>query len=447
LLGLSREIWLMGPRGESPHKILTAADEAGFGRPVWSPAGGRMAYLYARREGNKTASSIESCDLDGANKTTITSGDETPFDFAWISEGRFVYARAERETNVPTSNLWDLQVDGRDGKPQGQPRRLSNWSGFQVDSLSGTADGKHLAFRRRIFTRSVFVGNLSKDGARLLDPRRLTQDEYVNSPTAWTADSRSVVFSSSRGSAGGSIRGFYRQELDGKPPRAILSSIDLDLRGGSRVSPDGAWLIFRAAPRNAPSGAPQRFFRVSVDGGAPQPLFEIPEPPSVHYCTNRDANFCAYPSRAADGRSWVITAFDPAAGKGKELLRIPIEPGGQYHWAPSPDGSQVAIFKREWSSGQIRFLRLGSGEARTVTVEGYVNLTSLDWAPDSKSLFVATWGPGGAVLLRVDLTGRAQALWQQAGPGQIWGIPSPDGRRVAIGGSSEDANIWMIGDF
>jgi hypothetical protein len=111
------------------------------------------------------------------------------------------------------------------------------------------------------------------------------------------------------------------------------------------------------------------------------------------------------------------------------------------------DGSQVAIFKSEWSSGQIRFFRLGSGEARTVTVEGYVNLTSLDWAPDSKSLFVGTWGPGGAVLLHVDVTGTAQALWQQAGPGQIWGIPSPDGRHVAIGGSSEDANIWMIDDF
>ena len=140
LFDLSREIWLMGPRGESPRKILTAGEAGGFGSPVWSPAGGRIAYLYAHREGNQTDLSIESCDLDGANKTTIISGEETPGNFGWISPGRFVYSRAERETNVPTSNLWQLQVDGKDGKPRGQARQLSNWSGFQVSAFSATAD-------------------------------------------------------------------------------------------------------------------------------------------------------------------------------------------------------------------------------------------------------------------------------------------------------------------
>lgn len=80
-------------------------------------------------------------------------------------------------------------------------------------------------------------------------------------------------------------------------------------------------------------------------------------------------------------------------------------------------------------------------------MKGYVNLTSLDWAPDSRSVFVGTWGHGSAALLRIDLTGNAQPLWQQAGPGQVWGIPSPDGRHVAIGGSSVEANVWMIDNF
>jgi hypothetical protein len=100
---------------------------------------------------------------------------------AWIFPGRFVYSRAERETNVPTSSLWELQVDDKNGKPRGQPRRLSNWSGFQVSDFSATADGRPLT--------------------------------------------------------------------------------DWDFSGGAvRLSPDGAWVIFAAAPRDAAS-APRRFSR------------------------------------------------------------------------------------------------------------------------------------------------------------------------------------------
>jgi eukaryotic-like serine/threonine-protein kinase len=445
LFGFSREIWLMGPRGESPHKILTAGDQGGFGRMAWSPVGGRIAYLYLHREGNETARSVESCDLDGANKMALSS-DEGIDDFAWIPPGRLVYSRTEREATDPTSNLWELKVDDKNGNPQGQPRRLSNWSGFLVEAFSATADGKHLAFRRSVLHQSVFVGDLAKDGTRLLDPHRLTQDEYLNVPFTWTADSRSVIFKSSRGSGEGRIRGIYKQELDGHTPRAITSLTDFDSSGAVRLSPDGAWVIFSAQPRNAPPGAPPRLFRVSVDGGAPQPLFEVPRLLGF-FCTNRAANFCAYTSLAGDGRSWVITAFDPAGGKGKDVLRIPIEPGGDYGGGPSPDGSQVAIVKTDWNAGLIRFIPLGGGQARTVTVKGYVNLVSLDWAPDSRSVFVGTFGPRGSALLRIDLMGNAQPLWQQPLPSGTFGIPSPDGRHVAIHGLGTEANVWMIDAF
>src|SRR5271170_2683911 len=69
-----REIWLMGPHGESPHKILTADEHSAFGKIVWSPAGNRIAYSHDRQQGDKTDYSVESCDLNGSNKTTILSG-------------------------------------------------------------------------------------------------------------------------------------------------------------------------------------------------------------------------------------------------------------------------------------------------------------------------------------------------------------------------------------
>jgi hypothetical protein len=167
-------------------------------------------------------------------------------------------------------------------------------------------------------------------------------------------------------------------------------------------------------------------------------------------CTNRAANFCAYPSQAEDGRSWVITAFDPAGGSRRKLLRIPTQPGN-YQWGLSPDGTQVAIFKSDWSTGQIRFIPVAGGEARSITVKGHMNLNSIVWAQDSKSMFMGTSGPAASTLLHVDLNGNARPIWQQPYPGQgdseTWGIPSPDGRHLAVLGQSAEANVRMIDNF
>src|SRR5262249_49779195 len=103
------EIWLMGAHGESPHKILTAGEQSGFRGIAWSPAGGRIAYQHAHGEGNTPDVSVESCDLNGANKRTILTDDQMG-DFSWISPGRFVYSRG-RWAGDPTFNFWELKVD------------------------------------------------------------------------------------------------------------------------------------------------------------------------------------------------------------------------------------------------------------------------------------------------------------------------------------------------
>lgn len=431
-----QEIWLMGPHGESPHKILTAGEQSGFNRIVWSPAGNRLAYQQRHREGGKSDVSVESCDLTGANKTTVLA-DTKMNDFNWVSRQRLVYSQW---VGVQAFNLWELKVDDKNGSPLGKPRRLTDWSGFWISGLSATADGKHLAFLRGTSHASVFVGDLAGKGSRLLNPHRLTMDEYLNQPTAWTADSQNVIFASDR--AG--IYGIYRQALDGSAPRVINTSPAFE-QGWIRLSPDGSWLVFVAIPHN-PSGTPFRLYRVSVNGGAPQPLFDVPGLTDM-YCTNRAANFCTFTTQPADGRSLIVTAFDPAAGKGKELLRIPTEPGAQYTGDPSPDGSLYAYEKEDWTANEIHFVPLSGGEDRTVTVTGYTNLSSLDWAPDSKSVFVGTWGPVGATVLHIDLNGNVQPIWHQPQPQQTWGVPSPDGRHVAMFGVSQESNVWVIDNF
>ena len=57
-------------------------------------------------------------------------------------------------------------------------------------------------------------------------------------------------------------------------------------------------------------------------------------------------------------------------------------------------------------------------------------------------------GPQGRTLLYVDLKGNARVLWQYRGAGnEIWGIPSPDGRYMAIRGGAFSSNVWMVEGF
>src|SRR5262249_7745335 len=176
-------------------------------------------------------------------------------------------------------SLGNWEIADKAGSPLGKPRRLTDWSGFWISGLTATADGKHLAFVRGTSHASVFVGDLAGNGSRLLNPHRLTMDEYLNQPTAWTADSQNIFFASDR--AG--IYGIYKQALDASASQLINSSSTFE-HGWVRLSPDGSWLVFVAVPHNSP-GTPLRLYRVSVNGGAPQPLFDAPGLTDM-YCTN-----------------------------------------------------------------------------------------------------------------------------------------------------------------
>jgi hypothetical protein len=212
-------------------------------------------------------------------------------------------------------------------------------------------------------------------------------------------------------------------------------------------TPPGKWIVFNAAPRKFPPVVPSQVYRLAVDGGAAQSLFEARNVVNLS-CSGRIANLCVYGSGSDDRRELIFTAFDPIAGKGKELARIPAEADGGYSWMLSPDGSQVAFIKARGNPGQLRFISVRGGETRTVEVKGtFLRSSSIHWASDSHSVFVGTEGADSATLLHVDLKGNVQPIWQQSHRGVIAGTPSPDGSRLAIQTSGSNRNLWLIDNF
>ncbi len=362
--------------------------------------------------------------------------DQRLVEFAWVSPNRIIYSRdVEGATDYYSDNLWGLTVDGN-GMPEGQPRPLTDWSGFWIRNLSASFDGKHLAFLRGNSHESVFVGDLGGNAAALENVRRLTVDDFSNIPLAWTPDSRQAIFSSIRSET----RQIYKQSIDGKGPPQILTSDPTSNFYVARTAPDGVSFLVEGQGRKSTK---MGLYRVGRDGDIPQLLFETGGMIDFR-CTSPTANFCVSGLTIPEQTVLIISLFDPANGKSKELLRIPVKPGANYNWALSPDGSQIGVLQNAWSMNQIRLFPVNSQEVRTISVKGYSNLESLDWAPDSKSIFVGTYGPAGAILLRIELNGKAVPVWHQAQPLDIWGIPSPDGQHLLIYGSSAEANVWII---
>jgi hypothetical protein len=142
-------------------------------------------------------------------------------------------------------------------------------------------------------------------------------------------------------------------------------------------------------------------------------------------CVTQGAASCAYQVQSPDHRELIIKSFNPLSGRVRELLRIPVEPESDYHWALSPNGLLIGLLKSEWGSDQIRFFSVQGDENRAITVNGYAELRSLDWAPDSRSVFVGSSGPQGSVLLHIDLSGRTQPIWSQPQPLNTWALPLP----------------------
>jgi serine/threonine protein kinase/Tol biopolymer transport system component len=429
-----REIWLMGPHGESPRKVLAAERQAQLSNIQWSPAGDRISFL----DSDQTGLFLDSCDRNGSARTRILA-DSQLINCDWTEPERIICSRWVEGSPVLASNLWELKVDSKTGTLRGKPRRLTNWSGFAVSGMSATSDGKHLAFLRMTYYQPIYSADLANGGKLLLKPHRLTADEYVNMATGWTADSREIIFTSNRG---GTL-GIYRQALDAVVPQIVIASPAMDV-SVAHLSPDGSSIVFDAAPHKVPPLPASQLYRIAVDGGAAQLLFEAREIANLD-CTGKGANLCIYSSRSLDGREMIFRSFDPTGGdKGKEVARTVTE--GGHDWMLSPDGSQIAFLKSLGNPVQVQFISLRGGEPRILQVPG-VYAGGLAWASDGQGVLMGTEGANSVTLLRMDLKGGVQPIWQQSHRGLIAGLPSPNGRHIALGFNQGNNTVWLIDNF
>lgn len=458
-----REMWLIGSDGSNLRKILEVAEDAAVQNPEWSPDGKRVAYYIQRQFPDKLEATVEIRDLNGGPLIDVYSEaaptlERTKLrDFQWLPGGSIIFSLAEPDSDLVNSfsircNLWELRLDSSTGLPSKALRRLTNWpGGADVVLPYVTSDGKRLSVLKMTASVSVYLGDFDAEGKHISSPRRLTATDGWNNAPVWDRNSRAIFFESNRD---GRLR-VFRQDISRETAEPVATG-----SGEASVpvvSPDGAFLLYVTPAHSMAGGslAPAQLMRVPIGGGPPEQvlsahIFDSPR------CSKAPASLCAIAEPAQDRKQMIFTAFDPLKGRGRELARIEADPDSDYAWDLSPDGAKIAFVRRVprsdgkifLSRGPIHVLSLNGVLPRQINVKGIdIFREYVDWAADSKGLILAHPTDTGSEVLLVNLHGTVSVLWRHQDADPLRGVPSPDGRHLAILCGGQYNNVWMMENF
>jgi Tol biopolymer transport system component len=259
-----------------------------------------------------------------------------------------VYSNSERPPNQWDSNLWVLRVEPSTGRPRGQPRRLTDWRGFNFIGLSFSGDGKRLAFDNFHFRGVVQAQPLSASS----QPVQLSFDDRADSTGGWSRDSKAVYYISDRSGSDN----IYRQVVGEHSAEDVVESPQR--KSVPALSPDGKWLLYMAWPPDTDfnSPVPGSLMRIPVGGGSsetvmplqltPFPSLQLPD----FRCAQRPGGVCVLAQLRAG--QVVFSTFDPMVAGGK-LHEVATRKVAGFRWDLSPDGTQLAIAPRNESAAPV----------------------------------------------------------------------------------------------
>ena len=243
-----KDLWLMKADGEESRKLVEFGPNEEIYDVVWSPDGMRLAYPKFQQGTEKETMEIETRDtVSNEAKSLLKEQVAQIFPtLLWLPDGRLVFTRMEENAGF-SCNLWAVRVNEETGRQESAPERMTNWTGGCEPSLSVTRDGRRMAVQKGSWKSTTLVAELGPNAVPVKAPVRLTLSDSIDTPNAWTADSKEVLFSSDRNGNGQ----IFRQALESD--NAELVPFAFPSPQFCCVSPDGKWLlIFTTADSQAP---------------------------------------------------------------------------------------------------------------------------------------------------------------------------------------------------
>jgi Tol biopolymer transport system component/DNA-binding winged helix-turn-helix (wHTH) protein len=434
----ANEIWLVDPSGNGARKIVEGGRDF-FGPASWSADGKRLAYVHG--SGERAESQIETYDLARGRSQTVLSLAGLGLEVSWTHSGRLFYSVGESAPNREDCNVWSVEIDSRTGRSSSAPLRITDDRDC-VASMTTTSDGKRLAVVRHRDQADVYLSSIEGRGKKLSPPRQFTLDQRQDFPSSWTPDSKTVLVVSNRDG----VSHIFKQKIDQTQAELFV--------GGKQdvwlphMTPDGSEMLYLASPEQVGPSDKVRLMSIPLSGGPSRVVLE--EAGIVNYqCARLPSRACVYAK--VESELYKFFRFDASKGNRTELPIKMTKAAALNTWNLSPDGKFLAISdtRNPYEGPKLRIISVADATERLLTPSNPKLIIGVDWAADSKSLWLGGYMGRGAWgtrtgLVNMDLNGRATTFLEGRTP-IIWGgTPSPDGYSLALGANTLSSNVWLL---
>src|SRR5215469_10800328 len=133
--------------------------------------------------------------------------------------------------------------------------------------------------------------------------------------------------------------------------------------------------------------------RISLAGGPPQEVLRNDRLGNIQ-CARPPSSLCLY--HLESETELKLFRFDPVTGRSELLPQFKIEKRGT-GWNLSPDGKilETSIVEGSDTDPSFNLYSLEDGSRRTIRLKTWTGIGGLDFAADSKSMWLATYENSG----------------------------------------------------
>ena len=414
------DIYVMMIGSDRPLRLT--ADPASDYHATWSPDGRQVAFVRFS-DGEIAIYTVPA--LGGPERKLLSLGTKAEWggyfpDLDWSPDGKYI-AYVGKRSSQPPSNILLFSPE------TGETRALTSPAAPLLgDSLPVfSPDSQTVTFVRNTADVSQDVYLVPVTGG---EPRRLTFDNVRLSSTAWTADGREIIFSSTR--EGGDYGLWRISAFGGTPERLAVGGHYVPgasvSRQGNRlayVQWSGDFNIYRidVSDSTRPTGPPIKLTSSTRLDFNPQ---YSPDGKRIVFQSDRSGSNEIWMCNSDGANPVQVTSITKIAGTPR--------------W--SPDGQQIAFDLYPDGRGDIYVVSAGGGLPRPiVTGDSEDHLPS--WSIDGRWIYFASDRTGERQVWKVPAEGGKAVQVTKQGGEMAFG--SPDGRYVYYVKDSAPG-IWRV---